>query len=87
MEAKVYKVRRKIAVKAVPHAEKIKIDTEFIKLGAFLKLCGAASTGGEAKAVIAGGEVSVNGAVCTERGKKLRRGDRVRLRGGEYEVI
>lgn len=73
--------------KAVSRTEKIKIDTEYIKLGAFLKLSGASSTGGEAKNVIADGDVSVNGEVCTQRGKKLRIGDRVTVHGGEYEVI
>lgn len=52
-----------------------KIDTDFIRLDAFLKLCDAVQTGGHAKFVIQGGEVKVNGEVCTQRGKKLRSGD------------
>jgi ribosome-associated protein len=55
--------------------EKIKIDTEFIKLQDLLKLGGAVDTGGMAKMVIQNGEVSVNGEVCTMRGKKMRLGD------------
>ena len=54
---------------------KIKIDTEFIKLQDLLKLAGACDTGGMAKVLIQNGEVSVNGAVCTMRGKKMRDGD------------
>lgn len=55
--------------------EKIKIDSEYIKLQDLLKLCGAVDTGGMAKVVIQNGEVTVNGEVCTMRGKKMRSGD------------
>lgn len=65
---------------------KIEITSEFIKLDAFLKFCGAAGTGGEAKLRVAGGDVLVNGAVCTMRGKKLRAGDTVRIDGEDYTV-
>ena len=65
---------------------KIEITSEFIKLDAFLKFCGAAGTGGEAKTRVADGDVSVNGEVCTMRGKKLRPGDTVAIDGGEYFV-
>ena len=64
----------------------IEIYSEFIKLDAFLKYCGAVGTGGEAKLRIAAGEVSVNGSVCTQRGKKLRAGDRVTLGPEEFGV-
>ena len=56
------------------------------KLDAFLKFANAVSSGGEAKVLIADGLVSVNGEVCTMRGKKLRPGDRVSLDGQEFEV-
>ena len=52
-----------------------KIDTDFIRLDAFLKMCDAVQTGGHAKIVIQEGEVRVNGEICTQRGKKLRAGD------------
>ena len=64
----------------------IEITSEFIKLDAFLKFCGAAGTGGEAKLRVAGGDVLVNGTVCTMRGKKLRAGDTVAIDGEEYIV-
>lgn len=57
--------------------ETIQIQTEFIKLDAFLKYAAMVGTGGEAKLVIADGLVQVNGEVCTMRGKKLRAGDTV----------
>jgi len=54
----------------------VKINTEFIRLDALLKFSGVMETGGEAKLAIQNGEVTVNGEVCTMRGKKLRPGDR-----------
>ena len=66
--------------------ETITIQTEFIKLDSFLKFCGAVGTGGEAKIVIAEGEVQVNGEVCTMRGKKLHPGVTVTLDGESWQV-
>lgn len=57
--------------------EKIKINTEFIKLDSLLKFAALVGTGGEAKYVISEGLVSVNGEVCTMRGRKIYPGDRV----------
>ncbi len=65
----------------------IKIDTDFIKLDALLKFAGAVWSGGEAKTVIADGLVTVNGEVCTMRGKKLRGGDVVSLDGAEFRIV
>ena len=65
----------------------VKITTEFIKLEGLLKFSGVAETGGEAKNIIQAGDVSVNGEVCTMRGKKLRPGDRAALDGVELEVV
>ena len=66
--------------------EHIKINTEFIKLDAFLKFAGAVETGGEAKLAVQEGEVKVNGEPCAMRGKKLRPGDRAELDGRVYVV-
>lgn len=54
-----------------------KISTEFIKLDQLLKFAGAAETGGIAKEMVLDGIVSVNGEICTMRGKKIRQGDTV----------
>ena len=62
-------------------SETLKIETEFIKLQDLRKFAGAVETGGEAKLVIQDGKVSVNGQVCTQRGKKLRPGDTAELDG------
>ena len=64
----------------------IPIHTEFIKLQDLLKLANLVGTGGEAKIVIQEGEVSVNGEVCTMRGKKIRPGDTVAYDGEELTV-
>jgi len=57
-----------------------------LPLGAFLKLAGAAGTGGHAKVLIQSGEVTVNGEVETRRGLTLQPGDVVGLGGREYRV-
>ena len=66
--------------------EKITIETEYIKLDSLLKFAAVVGTGGEAKYVISEGMVSVNGEVCTMRGKKLRPGDVVLFDGQELTV-
>lgn len=66
--------------------ETIAIHTEFIKLQDLLKFAGATDTGGEAKNLIQDGQVSVNGEICLQRGKKLRPGDVVSLNGRELTV-
>ena len=53
----------------------VNINTDFIRLDAFLKLCDLVQSGGHAKIVIQGGEVKVNGEICLQRGRKLRMGD------------
>lgn len=61
-------------------------DTPYIKLDQFLKLQGIVQTGGEAKIRIQEGEVKVNDAMETRRGKKLRNGDRVTIDNQTYSV-
>lgn len=73
--------------KTMPAVEvDIPISTAFIKLEAFLKFSGAAETGGEAKNRIQNGDVLVDGAVCTMRGKKLTPGMQVKIDGSIYRV-
>lgn len=65
----------------------VKITTEFIKLDALLKFASMVGSGGEAKMLIQDGQVTVNGEVCTMRGKKIRVGDKIAIIGGsEVEV-
>jgi len=51
------------------------IRGESIRLGQALKLSGLAESGGEARALIEDGAVTVNAEVETRRGRQLRRGD------------
>lgn len=62
------------------------IDTEFIKLQDLLKFAGLVETGGQAKILIQDGYVTVNGEICTMRGKKIRNGDIVTLDDDILEV-
>ncbi|MCI6991442.1 MAG: RNA-binding S4 domain-containing protein [Clostridiales bacterium] len=64
----------------------VSIQTEYIKLEALLKLANLVGSGGEAKVVIQDGQVTVNGAVCPMRGKKLRPGDLVVFQDREILV-
>ena len=67
--------------------QKILIHTEFIKLDALLKFAGLCETGGEAKELVQGGAVKVNGEVCTMRGKKCRAGDVIELDEGRKQYL
>ena len=64
----------------------MKINSEYIKLDSFLKLVNEAGSGGEAKILIAEGLVSVNGAPESRRGRKLRPGDKVGIKGRLHPV-
>lgn len=57
----------------------INIKDEFIKLDSLLKFSSVAATGGHAKILIQDGLVLVNGEVCLQRGKKIRKGDKVEI--------
>jgi ribosome-associated protein len=60
--------------------EKVKLETEYIKLDQLLKWVGITYSGAEAKSIVIEGKVKVNGNVEIQRGKKIRKGDIV-----EYE--
>lgn len=62
------------------------IKDEYIRLGQALKLVGMVSSGVEAKLVILDGQVTVNGAVELQRGKKLRSGDVFSFQGDEAQI-
>jgi ribosome-associated protein len=62
------------------------IRGESIRLGQALKLSGLADTGGEARALVEEGAVSVNGEVETRRGRQLRHGDVVALGDDQLRI-
>jgi ribosome-associated protein len=64
----------------------VPIRGESIRLGQFLKLADLIDTGSDAKGVIAGGLVLVNGAIETRRGRQLRHGDTVSFGGRSARV-
>ena len=64
----------------------MKVRDGTIKLNQFLKLMGIVPTGGQAKLMIQGGDVQVNGMLETRRGRKLVRGDKVTVEGQTFEV-
>lgn len=65
----------------------VEIHTPFIRLDALLKLCAAVESGGQAKVLVQGGGVMVNGAVCEMRGKKLFDGDAVQVTGKDTVYV
>ena len=76
----------KVTVHKKENATPVVIGTEFIKLEAALKFANAAASGGIAKSVIQEGLVTVNGEVCTMRGKKLYPGDQFAFDGVTYLI-
>jgi len=64
-----------------PNVQVIHLREEPITLGQLLKLAGLVDTGGEAKMLIAQGEVRVDGQVERRRGRKLVRGQEVEVAG------
>ena len=66
----------------------IEISGDVIRLGQLLKLANLVTDGGEAKALIAGGLVRVDGEPEVRRGRQVRVGSRVEvdLPGGRQEV-
>lgn len=65
----------------------VEIKTEFIKLDQFLKWAGIVGTGADAKAMINEGSINVNGETVFQRGKKLYKGDRIIVNGGDEFII
>ena len=76
----------KVTVKKKADRIPVVISTEFIKLESAMKLANILPSGGTAKLEIQDGNVTVNGEVCTMRGKKLYPGDRFRFDGQEYLI-
>ena len=76
----------KVTVKKKENAIPVAITTEFIKLESAMKLANIVISGGSAKNEIQEGYVTVNGEVCTMRGKKLYPGDKFGFEGDIYLI-
>ena len=76
----------KVVVRKKDDHSPLAIHTEFIKLQDALKYANIVYSGGEAKQMILDGLVTVNGEVCTMRGKKLRPGDKFQFEGYKFVI-
>lgn len=67
--------------------KKVYIHTEFIKLQQVLKLAGLIDQGSDVKYYLSQGLIYVNNEQASERGKKIRHGDIVEVKGvGAVEI-
>ena len=66
--------------------KKVKIITDYITLGQFLKVADIIQSGGEAKAFLSINEVYVNDEFDGRRGRKLRHGDKVVVNQKEFII-
>lgn len=64
----------------------VTISREPVELYKILKFEGLTTTGGEAKLLIGDGQVTVNGAIETQRRKKIVAGDVIGFRGDTLEI-
>ncbi len=64
----------------------VRITTDSIRLGQFLKLADAIDVGSDVKDLLASGAVRVNGEPETRRGRQLVRGDVVTVEGADLRV-
>ena len=64
----------------------VEINTEPVELYKILKFEGLVASGGEAKAVIADGQVLVNGTVETRKRKKIVAGDIIECAGEKIRI-
>ena len=67
-------------------SDDIRIGSDSIRLGQFLKFAGLIDSGGDAKEAIIDGYVQVNGEVERRRGRQLRDGDLVTFDGRTVRV-
>jgi ribosome-associated protein len=65
----------------------VEIRGDMIRLGQLLKVAGIVDSGGEAKALLADGGVTVNGEPESRRGRQLHVGDLVTAAGQEVRLV
>lgn len=63
------------------------LDRDHVELNQLLKLVGLADSGGQGKALVASGEVTVDGEVELRKTAKIRAGQVVRLGDAEIRVV
>jgi ribosome-associated protein len=67
--------------------QQIEIRGDMIRLGQLLKLASVVGSGGDAKAMLAAGLVTVNGEQETRRGRQLHDGDVIDADGETLRVV
>lgn len=65
----------------------VKITSEYITLGQFIKYVGIISNGAEAKMYLANNDAYINGELDTRRGRKIYSGDVVEVENKKYKVV
>ncbi len=66
---------------------KIKIESDYITLGQFIKFADITSSGGMVKAILQEHKVYINDILDNRRGKKLYPGDKVLIKDiGTYRI-
>ena len=65
----------------------IKITSEFITLGQFIKYVDIIHSGGEAKSYLKTADVKINDEPDNRRGRKLRVNDVIEIEGKVYKII
>lgn len=63
------------------------LDRDHVELNQLLKLVGIADSGGQGKAIVAAGEVAVDGVVESRKTAKIRAGQVVRVGDAEIRVV
>ena len=66
--------------------KEIKIDDEFITLSQFLKITDLIQSGGEAKSFIYFNNIFINDIFEDRRGKKIYKGDLVRINDEVFKI-
>ena len=65
----------------------VPISGDMIRLGQLLKHAGLVGSGGDARALLETGEVTVNGEPETRRGRQLHAGDLLVAAGQEVRLV
>jgi ribosome-associated protein len=65
----------------------LEIRGDMIRLGQLLKVAGIVGSGGEAKALLAEGNITVNGEPEQRRGRQLHPGDVLAAQGEEIRLV
>lgn len=66
--------------------KEIKIESEYITLGQFLKIADIISSGGEAKTFLACNRILINNEEDNRRGRKLYKDDVIEIDGKRYKI-